>query len=46
MRIAREAHERDITFNKMVGLILKDGLSKTEYRFEHDNKPQLLNEDK
>ena len=46
MRIAREAHERDITFNKMVGLILKDGLGNAEYRFEHDNKPQLLNEDK
>ena len=45
-RVALQAHERDITVNKMVGLILKDGLSKTEYRFEHDNKPQLLNEDK
>ena len=45
-RVALQAHERDITFNKMVGLILKDGLSKVEYRFEHDNKPQLLNEDK
>ena len=44
-RVALQAHERDITINKMVGLILKDGLSKTEYRFEHDNKPQLLNED-
>ena len=44
--IALQAHERDITFNKMVGLILKDGLSNTEYRFEYDNKPQLLNEDK
>ena len=45
-RVAFQAHERDITFNKMVGLILKDGLGKAEYRFEHDNKPQLLNEDK
>ena len=45
-RVALQAHERDITFNKMVGLILKDGLGKVEYRFEHDNKPQLLNEDK
>ena len=45
-RIAFQAHERDITFNKMIGLILKDGLGKSEYRFEHDNKPQLLNEDK
>ena len=43
-RIALQAHERDITFNKMAILILRDGLSKTEYRFEHDNKPQLLNE--
>ena len=45
-RVALCAHERDITFNKMVGLILKDGLGKAEHRFEHDNKPQLLNEDK
>ena len=45
-RVALQAHERDITFNKMVGLILKDGLGKAEYRFEHGNKPQLLNEDK
>ena len=45
-RIALQAHERDITFNKMALLILKDGLGKSEYRFEHDSKPQLLNEDK
>ena len=43
-RVAFQAHERDITFNKMVGLILKDGLQ--SYKFEYDNKPQLLNEDK
>ena len=43
-RVALQAHERDITINKMVGLIIKDGLGKSEYRFEHDNKPQLLNE--
>ena len=46
MRIAREAHERDITFNKMINIILKDGINQTEYRFEHQSKPQLLNEDK
>jgi len=46
MRIAREAHERDITFNKMVNIILKDGINQAEYRFEHHSKPQLLNEDK
>ena len=46
IRIAREAHERDITFNKMVNIILKDGIDQVEYRFEHHPKPQLLNEDK
>ena len=45
-RIALQAHERDITFNKMALLILKDGLGKSEYRFEHQSKPKLLNEDK
>ena len=44
-RIALRAHERDITFNKMALLILKDGLGKSEYRYEHDSKPQLLNEE-
>ena len=46
MRIAREAHERDITFNKMVNIILKDGINQAEYRFEHGNKPVLLSENK
>ena len=45
-RVALQAHERDITFNKMVGLILKTGLHSVEYRFEHGNKPVLLSEDK
>ena len=45
-RVALQAHERDITFNKMIELILKDVINQAEYRFEHDNKPQLLNEDK
>jgi len=47
-KVAFQAHERDITFNKMVGLILKDGLQlharSSEYRFEHEPKPQLLKE--
>ena len=46
IKVALQAHERDITINKMVGIILKDGLRSTEHRFEHGNKPQLLNEDK
>ena len=44
MKVAQEAQRRDITFNKMVNLILKDGLKNAEYRFEHHSKPQLLNE--
>ena len=45
-RIAREAHARDITFNKMVNVILKDAIKNAEYRHEHPSKPQLLNETK
>ena len=45
-RVALQAHERDITFNKMVGLILKTGLHSVEYKFEHGNNPVLLSEDK
>ena len=43
-RVAFQAHERDITFNKMVGIILKDGLGNAEYRYEHQSKPQVLKE--
>lgn len=44
--VALQAHERDITFNKMINIILKDGIKQAEHRFEHGNKPQLLNEGK
>jgi len=46
IKVALQAHERDITINKMVGIILRDGLKSAEHRFDYDNKPQLLNEDK
>ena len=46
MKIAREAHARDITINKMVNIILRDGIKNAQYRYEHDTKPQLLNESK
>ncbi len=45
IRIAHAAHTRDITINKMVNIILKDGIKTAEYRFEHESKPQLLSED-
>ena len=44
IKIAHAAHTRDITINKMVNIILKDSLKTLEYRFEHQDKPQLLNE--
>ena len=44
MRIAHEAHRRDVTINKMVNIILKGGLNNAEYRFEHGNDKQLLKE--
>lgn len=44
LKIAQEAHARDITFNKMVNIILKDGLRSSEQIFEHPPKAQLLNE--
>ena len=44
MKIAQEAKRRDITFNKMINILLKKSIKDAEYRFEHDSKPQLLNE--
>jgi len=44
IRIAHAAHTRDITINKMVNIILKNGIKDAEYRFEHDSKPQFLTE--
>ena len=46
LKLALQAHERDITLNKMMNIIIKDGLNNAEYRFEHESKPQLLNETK
>jgi hypothetical protein len=46
IKLAHAAHTRDITINKMVNIIVKDGMKDLDYRFEHDTKPQLLNEDK
>ena len=43
MRIAKEAQKRDITFNKMVNIVLKDGLRSVNNPFDISN-PQLLNE--
>ncbi len=44
LKLALQAHERDITLNKMMNIILKDGLKKTDY--VQQSTPQLLNETK
>ena len=44
LKVAKEAHARDITFNNMVLSIIKDGLKNAEYRFEHSDDPQFLAE--
>ena len=44
LKLALQAHERDITLNKMCGIVLKDSLKDLEYRFEHQTKPQILKE--
>ena len=44
LRLSLQAHERDITLNKMCGIALKDSLKNLEYRYEHQSKPQVLKE--
>ena len=44
LKLALQAHERDITLNKMCGIVLKDSLKGLEYRYEHQSKPQVLKE--
>ena len=43
--LALQAHQRDMTFNKLAINILKKGLQDKEYKFEHSSNPQLLNEE-
>ena len=44
LKLALQAHERDITLNKMCGIVLKNSLTDLEYRYEHQSKPQVLKE--
>ena len=44
LKLALAAHDRNITLNKMCGIVLKDSLKDLEYRFEHQSKPQVLKE--
>ena len=44
LKLALAAHDRDITLNKMCGIVLKDSLKNLEYRYEHQSTPQVLKE--
>ena len=44
LKLALQAHERDITLNKMCSIVLKSSLKDLEYRYEHQSKPQILKE--
>ena len=45
LKLALLAHEKNITLNDLIVDVLKQGIKDGEYRFEHDKRPQLLNED-
>ena len=44
LKLALLAHEKDVTLNTICIDILKQGIKDGEHRFEHDSRPQLLNE--
>lgn len=44
LKLALLAHEKNITLNDLIVDVLKQGIKDGEYRFEHDKRPQLLNE--
>ena len=44
LKLALLAHEKDVTLNVFINDVLKQGIKDGEYRFEHDKRPELLNE--
>ena len=46
LKLALLAHEKDVTLNTICIDILKQGIEDGEHRFEHDSRPELLNETK
>ena len=44
LKLALLAHKKDITLNTVCIDILKQGIKDGEYRYEHDSRPELLNE--
>ena len=44
LKLALLAHEKDVTLNVFISDVLKQGIKDGEHRFEHDKRPELLNE--
>jgi len=44
LKLALIAHEKDITLNDLIHDVVQQGIKDGEHRFEHDKRPQLLNE--
>ena len=44
LKLAMQAHERNVTLNTHIIDVIKDKLKDTEYHFENGTKPQLLTE--
>ena len=44
MKLAMQAHERNVTLNTHIIDVLKDKLKDLNYQFENATKPQLLTE--
>ena len=44
LKLALLAHEKNVTLNTVCIDILKQGIEDGKYRYEHDSRPELLNE--
>ena len=44
LKLAMQAHERNVTLNTHIIDVIKDKLKDTEYQFDNGDKPQLLTE--
>ena len=44
LKLAIQAHERNVTLNTHIIDVIKDKLKDTEYQFDNGDKPQLLTE--
>ena len=44
IKLAKQAHENNLTLNTYIINVLRDILKTSDYKFENEKKPQLLTE--